>query len=109
MKASITKGLGQGFVVEEVELAAPVGHEVRIEVKASGLCHTDLSTATFLGQDFPILLGHEVAGVVTEVGPEVTGFRAGDPVAASLIPFCGACTNCRRGRTHLCLHPEVTQ
>ena len=59
MKAAVTKGLGQGFVVEDVELAAPLGREVRVEVKASGLCHTDLSFATFLGQGFPAVLGHE--------------------------------------------------
>ncbi|MEU4562695.1 zinc-binding dehydrogenase [Actinoplanes sp. NPDC023936] len=108
MKASITKGLGQGFVVEEVELAAPIGHEVRVQVKASGLCHSDLSIATFIGGDFPVVLGHEVAGVVTEVGPLVTQVKAGDHVVGSLIQFCGACVNCLSGRTYICLHPEAT-
>ncbi|MFE5012001.1 zinc-binding dehydrogenase [Streptomyces sp. NPDC056696] len=108
MKAVVTKGLGQGFVVEEVELAAPVGHEVRVEVRASGLCHTDLSMATFLGWEFPIVLGHEVAGVVTEVGPQVTQVKLGDHVVASLIQYCGACVNCLSGRTLICLCPEAT-
>ncbi|MEU1305207.1 MULTISPECIES: zinc-binding dehydrogenase [Streptomyces] len=108
MKASVTKGLGQGFVIEEVELAAPAGHEVRVEVRASGLCHSDLSVATFIGGEFPVVLGHEVAGVVTEVGPEVTQVKSGDHVVGSLIQYCGACVNCLGGRTHICLHPEST-
>ncbi|WP_129840937.1 zinc-binding dehydrogenase [Streptomyces sp. RFCAC02] len=108
MKASVTKGLGQGFTVEEVELAAPAGHEVRVEVRASGLCHSDLSVATFIGGEFPVVLGHEVAGVVTGTGPEVTQVKVGDHVVGSLIQHCGACVNCLGGRTHICLRPEAT-
>ncbi|MEV6348956.1 zinc-binding dehydrogenase [Actinoplanes sp. NPDC051851] len=108
MKASVTKGLGQGFVVEEVDLAAPVGHEVRVEVKASGLCHSDLSVATFIGGEFPVVLGHEVAGVVTEIGPQVTQVKVGDHVVGSLIQYCGACVNCLSGRTYICSNPEAT-
>ncbi|MDT0267402.1 zinc-binding dehydrogenase [Streptomyces sp. DSM 44915] len=108
MKASVTKGLGQGFVVEEVELAQPLGHEVRVQVKASGLCHSDLSVATFIGEDFPVVLGHEVAGVVVEVGPQVTQTKVGDHVVGSLIQYCGACVNCLSGRTFVCLRPEAT-
>ncbi|MFF3876873.1 zinc-binding dehydrogenase [Streptomyces sp. NPDC001978] len=108
MKASVTKGLGQGFVVEEVELAEPIGHEVRVQVKASGLCHSDLSVATFLGGEFPMVLGHEVAGVVTQVGPAATQVAVGDHVAGCLIQYCGSCVNCLSGRTHICLHPEAT-
>lgn len=108
MKASVTKGLGQGFVVEEVELADPIGHEVRIEVRASGLCHSDLSVATFIGGEFPVVLGHEVAGVVVEAGPQVTQVKVGDHVVGSLIQYCGACVNCLSGRTHICLRPEAT-
>ncbi|WP_329370647.1 zinc-binding dehydrogenase [Streptomyces sp. NBC_00669] len=108
MKASVTKGLGQGFVVEEVELAAPIGHEVRVQVRASGLCHSDLSVATFIGGEFPVVLGHEVAGVVTATGPDVTQVKTGDHVVGSLIQYCGSCVNCLSGRTHICLHPEHT-
>ncbi|MEV6164583.1 zinc-binding dehydrogenase [Streptomyces sp. NPDC052052] len=108
MKASVTKGLGQGFVVEDVELAAPAGHEVRVEVKASGLCHSDLSVATFIGGEFPVVLGHEMAGVVIEVGAAVTQVKPGDHVVGSLIQYCGACVNCLAGRTHICLRPEAT-
>ncbi|TDC77409.1 zinc-binding dehydrogenase [Streptomyces hainanensis] len=108
MKASVTKGLGQGFVIEDVDLADPIGQEVRVEVRASGLCHSDLSVATFIGGEFPVVLGHEVAGVVTSVGPDVARTRVGDHVVGSLIQFCGACANCLGGRTHICLAPEVT-
>ncbi|MCQ4214748.1 zinc-binding dehydrogenase [Streptomyces longispororuber] len=108
MKASVTKGLGQGFVVEEVDLAEPIGHEVRVQVQASGLCHSDLSVATFIGDEFPVVLGHEVAGVVTEIGPQVTQVKVGDHVVGSLIQYCGACVNCLSGRTHICLRPEAT-
>lgn len=108
MKASVTKGLGQGFVVEEVDIAAPIGREVRVEVKASGLCHSDLSIATFIGGDFPLVLGHEVAGVVAETGPDVTQVKVGDHVVASLIQFCGQCVNCLGGRSYICLHPAAT-
>ncbi|MGW0782911.1 zinc-binding dehydrogenase [Streptomyces sp. NPDC002913] len=108
MKASVTKGLGQGFVVEEVDLADPIGHEVRVKVEASGLCHSDLSVATFIGGEFPVVLGHEVAGVVMGVGPEVTQVAVGQHVVASLIQYCGACVNCLGGRTHICLNPDST-
>ncbi|MFD4794364.1 zinc-binding dehydrogenase [Streptomyces anulatus] len=108
MKASVTKGLGQGFVVEDIDLADPVGHEVRVQVQASGLCHSDLSVATFIGGEFPVVLGHEVAGVVTETGPQVTQVKVGDHVVGSLIQYCGSCVNCLSGRTHICLRPEAT-
>ncbi|MFF8316496.1 zinc-binding dehydrogenase [Streptomyces bobili] len=110
MKASVVNGFGQGFHVEDVDIADPIGREVLIDVKASGLCHTDHSVATFLDlQPFPAVLGHEVAGVVTAVGPEVVEIAVGDHVAASLIQFCGRCAKCLSGKTHQCLHPEVTQ
>lgn len=108
MKASVTKALGQGFVVEDIDIAAPVGQEVRVQVQASGLCHSDLSVATFLGGEFPVVLGHEVAGVVTETGPQVTQVKVGDHVVGSLIQYCGSCVNCLSGRTHICLRPEAT-
>lgn len=109
MKASVVSGLGKGFHVQEVDIADPAGREVLIDVKASGLCHSDLSVATFIeGFDFPAVLGHEVAGVVTATGPEVTEFKVGDHVVGSLIQFCGKCVNCLSGRTGICLDPGAT-
>ncbi|MFJ8001262.1 alcohol dehydrogenase catalytic domain-containing protein [Streptomyces sp. NPDC096310] len=79
MKASVVNGFGQGFHLEDVDIADPVGREVLIDVKASGLCLTDHSVATFLDlQPFPAVLGHEVAGVVTAAGPDVTEIAVGD-------------------------------
>ncbi|GAA1614165.1 zinc-binding dehydrogenase [Actinoplanes couchii] len=108
MKASVTKGLGQGFAVEDITIGDPVGHEVRIAVKASGLCHSDLSVATFIGGEFPVVLGHEVAGEVVEVGPLVSQVKVGDHVVGSLIQYCGSCVNCLGGRSYICLRPEAT-
>lgn len=109
MKATIVRELGAGFVTEEVVLAEPIGREVRIDVKASGLCHTDLTySRNDLGSPLPMLLGHEVAGVVAAVGPGVTEFRVGDHVVGCLVQSCGKCEACLTGRTFQCEHPEET-
>jgi S-(hydroxymethyl)glutathione dehydrogenase / alcohol dehydrogenase len=104
MKAAVVDAVGAGFKIAEVELAQPLAREVLIEVRASGLCHTDLTIAT---QDvgvfpMPVLCGHEVAGVVVEVGPQVTQFEAGDRVTACLVQSCGACAVCLAGRPYQC-------
>jgi Zn-dependent alcohol dehydrogenase len=104
MKAAVVDAVGAGFKIAEVELARPVGREVLIDVRASGLCHTDLTIAT---QDvgvfpMPVLCGHEVAGVVADVGPQVTEFQPGDRVAACLIQSCGTCAVCLAGRPFQC-------
>ena len=96
MKAAVVDAIGAGFKIAEVELARPLGSEVLMDVRASGLCHTDLTIAT---QDVgvfptPVLCGHEVAGVVADVGPQVTEFQPGDRVAACLIQSCGTCAVC---------------
>jgi S-(hydroxymethyl)glutathione dehydrogenase/alcohol dehydrogenase len=110
MKASVVSGLAQGFQVRDVDIADPIGREVLVEVKASGLCHSDLSVATFVeGYTFPAVLGHELAGVVSAVGPDVTEFGVGDHVVGSLIQFCGRCSACLSGRTYQCAHPEATE
>ncbi len=90
--------------VEEVTLDPPGPHEVQVRVQASGLCHSDvhvLETAGW-GMPFPILLGHEGAGVVEEVGPEVTTVAPGDRVVIAWRAPCGACRSCRRGAPRLC-------
>lgn len=104
MKAAVVDAVGAGFKIAEVELAQPLGREVLIDIRASGLCHTDLTIAT---QDvgvfpMPVLCGHEVAGVVSDTGPQVTEFRAGDRVAACLIQSCGTCAVCLAGRPFQC-------
>jgi S-(hydroxymethyl)glutathione dehydrogenase/alcohol dehydrogenase len=108
MKALVLNAVGRGFEVEDVDIAAPVGREVLVEVRASGLCHTDLLFATHDFVPTPAVLGHEVAGVVAGVGTDVTQFRVGDHVVGSLAQACGACARCLSGRPYQCSHPEST-
>ncbi|GAA2228142.1 Zn-dependent alcohol dehydrogenase [Herbiconiux moechotypicola] len=109
MKATLVREIGAGFVTEDVELAAPIGREVLVDVKASGLCHTDLTfSRNDMGTPLPMLLGHEVAGVVAAVGPGVTEFAVGDHVVGCLVQSCGKCEACLTGRTFQCEHPEET-
>ncbi|MEV7694669.1 Zn-dependent alcohol dehydrogenase [Microbacterium sp. NPDC089189] len=108
-RASVVTALGAGFTIEELEVDEPIGREVLIEVKASGLCHSDLHAATTgLGVPFPAVLGHEVAGIVLAVGPETTGIVPGQHVVASLVQFCGECAACRTDRTFQCTDPAAT-
>src|SRR5579859_3242691 len=108
MKALVLNALGRGFDLEELDIAPPMGREVLIEVRASGLCHTDLLFATHDIVPIPAVLGHEVAGIVTAVGPEVVQFHAGDHVVGSLAQTCGSCARCLSGRSFQCQHPEST-
>ncbi len=109
MKAAVIKHVGDKFEIETVQIAKPEGREVLVEVKASGLCHTDLHFASHeFGVPMPAVFGHEVAGVVVEVGPQVREFAVGDHVVACLIQYCGHCESCLAGRTYQCKHPEET-
>jgi S-(hydroxymethyl)glutathione dehydrogenase / alcohol dehydrogenase len=109
MKALETNAVGGGFELEDVDIAAPVGREVLVDVRASGLCHTDPLFATH--HDFvqmPAVLGHELAGVVAAVGSDVAQFRVGDHVVGSLAQSCGACARCLSGRSFQRMHSEST-
>ena len=86
MKALVLNTLGRGFDFEDVDIAAPIGREVLVDVQASGLCHTDLLFATHDFVPTPSVLGHEVAGVVAAVGPDVAQIRVGDHIVGSLAP-----------------------
>ncbi|MGX6447459.1 zinc-binding dehydrogenase [Patulibacter sp. S7RM1-6] len=109
MKATLVREIGAGFVTEDVELAEPVDREVLVDVKASGLCHTDLTYArNDMGSPLPMLLGHEVSGIVAAVGPAVTELAVGDHVVGCLVQSCGKCEPCLTGRTFQCEHPEET-
>jgi S-(hydroxymethyl)glutathione dehydrogenase/alcohol dehydrogenase len=108
MKALVLNAIGQGFDLEDVDITAPMGREVLIDVQASGLCHTDLLFATHSILPTPAVLGHEVSGTVAEVGPDVTEFRIGDHVVGSLVQSCGSCARCLSGRSYQCRHPEAT-
>ncbi|MBC2660221.1 alcohol dehydrogenase catalytic domain-containing protein [Novosphingobium flavum] len=92
------------LVLEELDLAPPGPDEVLIEVMASGLCHTDLSQieGKAAPYPFPVVVGHEAAGVVRAAGAAVTSLAVGDHVIALGIGECGQCSHCRSGRTNLC-------
>ena len=109
MKAAILNNLDGTFQVGEIEIDEPRDHEVLVEVKASGLCHSDLHFAeTDFGVPLPAVLGHELAGVVIAIGSEVREFAIGDHVVGSLIQFCGHCRACNAGKTYQCTRPEET-
>jgi S-(hydroxymethyl)glutathione dehydrogenase/alcohol dehydrogenase len=108
MKALVVNALGGRFEPDDVEIASPIGREVLVDVQASGLCHTDVLFATNNIIPMPAVLGHEVAGIVAEVGPDVQQFTIGDHVVGSLVQSCGACARCLSGRSFQCQHPEST-
>jgi S-(hydroxymethyl)glutathione dehydrogenase/alcohol dehydrogenase len=108
MRALVLNALGRGFDFEEVEIASPRGREVLVDVRASGLCHTDLLFATHDIVPTPAVLGHEVAGIVAATGPDVTQFHVGDHVVGSLAQACGGCARCLSGRSFQCQQPEAT-
>jgi S-(hydroxymethyl)glutathione dehydrogenase/alcohol dehydrogenase len=108
MKALVVNSLGRGFDLEDIDIAAPIGREVLIDVRASGLCHTDLLFANHDIVPIPAVLGHEVSGIVAEVGADVTQFRVGDHVVGSLAQTCGSCARCQSGHSFQCQHPEAT-
>jgi S-(hydroxymethyl)glutathione dehydrogenase/alcohol dehydrogenase len=103
MKAAIFHGPHQPLSIEDVDIAKPIGREVLVRTVASGVCHSDLHFVDgFYPFPTPAILGHEAAGIVEAVGPQVTEFRPGDHVIACLSVFCGHCSYCLTGRTHLC-------
>jgi S-(hydroxymethyl)glutathione dehydrogenase/alcohol dehydrogenase len=103
VKAAVFHGPHQPLTIEDVTLAEPIGREVLVRTVASGVCHSDLH---YLKGDSltpaPAVLGHEAAGIVEAVGPQVTEFAPGDHVIACLSQFCGHCSYCFTGRTYLC-------
>src|SRR6266567_6237712 len=108
MKALVLNAVGRVFDFEDVDIASPIGREVLVDVRASGLCHTDLLFATNPIFPTPAVFGHEIAGVVAAIGPDVAEFRVGDHVVGSLAQSCGACSRCLSGRSFQCQHPEST-
>jgi S-(hydroxymethyl)glutathione dehydrogenase / alcohol dehydrogenase len=107
--AAVVNAVGSGFSVEDIAIAAPIGQEVLVDVKAVGLCHSDHTIATMdMGYAMPSVLGHEVAGVVVGVGPLVTSVGVGDHVVGCLAQSCGSCARCLDGRPLQCGHPEAT-
>lgn len=110
-KAAVAWKSNAPLVVEEVVIDAPRAGEVRIKMTCTSVCHTDLYT--WSGADpegiFPVVLGHEGAGVVESVGEGVTDVAVGDHVVPLYIPQCNECKFCRSGKTNLCGKIRVTQ
>lgn len=109
MKAAVLNAFNGRFDIEEIEIGTPIGREVLVEVKACGLCHSDLHLAEAnYGTALPAVLGHEVAGVVRAIGPEVKELAVGDHVVGSLVQSCGHCRSCVAGRSYQCEKPGET-
>ncbi len=103
MRAAVLHELGTALVVEDVDIEAPHPGEVRIDVVASGICRSDLSVTTgVLKSPLPVVLGHEAAGIVRELGEGVTSLAVGERVVVALTPACGECLFCREGAPNRC-------
>lgn len=107
MKVAVVREPGGSFEVAEAQLDDPRDYEVLVDVRASGLCHSDLKVAEQGLVPSPMVLGHEIAGVVSAIGALVTDVAIGDHVAACLVPSCYRCDNCRTGKPFACLRPEL--
>ena len=110
-RAAVAFEAGQPLEVVEVDLAGPKAGEVLVEIKATGICHTDEFTLSGADPEgiFPAILGHEGAGVVVETGPGVTSVAVGDHVIPLYTPECRQCAYCLSGKTNLCQAIRVTQ
>ncbi|WP_437736930.1 S-(hydroxymethyl)glutathione dehydrogenase/class III alcohol dehydrogenase [Sorangium sp. So ce1335] len=110
-RAAVAHKAGEKLTVEDVEVEGPREGEVLIEIKATGVCHTDAYTLS--GKDpeglFPAILGHEGAGVVVDVGPSVRSLKKGDHVIPLYTPECRQCSYCTSGKTNLCQAIRTTQ
>jgi S-(hydroxymethyl)glutathione dehydrogenase/alcohol dehydrogenase len=110
-RAAVAHAAGQPLTIETVLLDGPQAGEVLVEIKATGICHTDEFTLSGADPEglFPAILGHEGAGVVVEVGAGVTGLKPGDHVIPLYTPECRQCDYCLSGKTNLCQAIRETQ
>lgn len=110
-RAAIATEAGKPLAVETVSLDGPREGEVLVEIKATGVCHTDEFTLSGADPEglFPAILGHEGAGVVVDAGPGVTALEKGDHVIPLYIPECRQCKSCLSGKTNLCTAIRATQ
>ena len=111
VKAAVARSAGQPLSIETVDLDGPRAGEVLVEIKATGVCHTDAYTLSGADPEglFPAILGHEGAGIVAEVGAGVTSVKVGDRVIPLYIPECRNCEYCLSRKTNLCQAIRVTQ
>jgi S-(hydroxymethyl)glutathione dehydrogenase/alcohol dehydrogenase len=102
IEAAVVRAINE-LTIEQVEMEKPGVHEVLVKMRAAGVCHSDLHTYKGeLRTVPPVVLGHEGAGVVVEVGPGVTKVKAGDAVVINWLPGCNECPTCLAGRPNLC-------
>jgi S-(hydroxymethyl)glutathione dehydrogenase / alcohol dehydrogenase len=111
VRAAVAHKAGESLSIETVELDGPKAGEVLVEIKATGICHTDAYTLSGADPEglFPAILGHEGAGIVVDVGSDVTSLKKGDHVIPLYVPECRTCDYCTSGRTNLCQAIRVTQ
>src|SRR5437868_2420013 len=110
-RAAVAYKAGDPLTVETVQLDGPRDGEVLVEIKATGICHTDEFTLSGADPEglFPAILGHEGAGIVVDVGPGVTSVRKGDHVIPLYTPECRQCPSCLSRKTNLCTAIRATQ
>uniref|UniRef100_A0A8C9NGI5 alcohol dehydrogenase n=1 Tax=Serinus canaria TaxID=9135 RepID=A0A8C9NGI5_SERCA len=107
-KAAVLWEANKPFSIEEVEVAPPKEHEVRVKIMATGICRSDDHVVTgAMVMPFPIILGHEAAGVVESVGQGVTAVKPGDKVIPLFVPQCGECQNCLNTKGNLCSKTDL--
>lgn len=111
VKAAVAHAPQQRLTIEQVDLEGPKAGEVLVEIKATSVCHTDAYTLSGADPEglFPAILGHEGAGIVAEVGPEVKSLKPGDRVIPLYVPECRHCKFCLSGKTNLCQAIRKTQ
>ncbi len=111
VRAAVAWEAGKPLTIETVQLDGPKAGEVLVEIKATGICHTDKYTLSGADPEglFPAILGHEGAGVVVEVGPEVKSLKKGDHVIPLYTPECRECPSCLSQKTNLCTAIRSTQ
>ena len=110
-KAAVAFESGKPLEIVELDLEGPKEGEVLVEIKASGICHTDAYTLSGADPEgiFPSILGHEGAGVVVEKGPNVKSLEVGDHVIPLYTPECRECEYCLNPKTNLCQSIRTTQ
>src|ERR1700723_1448778 len=111
VRAAVAFEAGKPLSIETVQLDGPRAGEVLVEMKATGLCHTDKFTLSGADPEglFPAILGHEGAGIVVEVAPGVTSLKPGDHVIPLYTPECRECEYCLSRKTNLCQSIRITQ
>src|SRR5215831_10434302 len=111
VRAAVAYAAGKPLEVTDVQLEGPRAGEVLVEIKATGICHTDEFTLSGVDPEglFPAILGHEGAGVVVDIGPTVTSVKKGDHVIPLYTPECRQCPSCLSRKTNLCTAIRATQ